>query len=271
MIGTSLAGATDFGRRAVRRALRDARRGANAVLRFAGQELVDANRHDFEDQEVFIPLRATLVAAREAGLSVGDYIDGVMNNAPGATLATIEGMDRLGALAARGGTVVEIGPGSGRYLEKVVARMAPARYEIYETAKPWAAYVAANYAVIVQPTEGYDLAASTAASADLVHAHKVFSSIAFMPTCCYWAEMIRVVKPGGFIVFDLMTEACLPAETVARWVASGIRAGTYPAAVPRAAAVDYFESRCCALVGSFLGPLGPGTTEVLVFRKATTP
>ncbi|MDX2257906.1 MAG: class I SAM-dependent methyltransferase [Hyphomicrobiaceae bacterium] len=261
----------DLARRAVRRGLREMRAGVNAVLGLIGQELVSANRHDVEDQEMFIPLETTLAAARAAGLSVGDYIDTVLNKSPGATLATIEAMERFGAFAAKGGSVVEIGPGSGRFLEHVMARMLPGRYEIYETAKPWAGYLAGRHRLVVQPTHGFDLAATASATADLVHAHKVFSSIAFMPTCCYWAEMIRVLKPGGFAAFDIMTEACLPAETVERWIASGIRAGTYPAAVPRAAAVEFFKGRGADLVGSALGALGPGQTELLVFRKAGGP
>lgn len=248
-------------------ALRKAGRRANTVLRRVGVELVPLGRHDWEDQEAYIPLEATLKAAADSGLSVGDYIDAVMNKTPGATQATIDGMARLGVFEKKGGTVVEIGPGSGRYLEKVIKACAPSRYEIYETSRPWAEYLVRTRGVIWQPTGGFALESTASSSVDLVHAQKVFNSINFMPTCCLWTEMVRVTRPGGYCVFDLMTERCLDPATIATWAASGVRAGSYPAAMPRDPAVAFFEAAGFSLVGSFIGPLGPGTTEVLVFRK----
>ena len=242
-------------------------RSVNTVLRRAGVELVPAGRHNWEDQEAYIPLEATLKAAADAGLSVGDYIDTVMNKTPGATQATIDGMTRLGVFDKKGGMVVEIGPGSGRYLEKVMRAAAPYRYEIYETAEPWAVHLARTYGVTWQPTNGYTLDSTPTASVDLVHAHKVFNSINFMPTCCLWQEMVRVTRPGGHCVFDIMTERCLSAAMISRWAASGMRAGSYPAAVPRGPVIEFFEKASFSLVGSFIGPLGPGTTEVFVFRS----
>lgn len=251
----------------LKQALRKVGRGANTVLRHAGVELVPAGRHNFEDQEAYLPLEATLKAAADAGLSVGDYIDTVMNKTPGATQATIDAMSRLGVFEQKGGTIVEIGPGSGRYLERVMRAAAPSRYEIYETAKPWAAHLVRTYGVVWQPTNGYTLDSTPAASVDLVHAHKVFNSINFMPACSLWQEMVRVTRPGGHCVFDIMTERCLSAEMISRWVASGIRAGSYPAAMPRGPVVEFFEAARLTLIESFIGPLGPGTTEVFVFRK----
>jgi SAM-dependent methyltransferase len=223
-------------------------------------------RHDWSDTAKFIPLEATLKGAREAGMSVGDYIDTVMNNIPGATQAVIDGMKGLGVFANPIHTVVEIGPGSGRYLEKTQRECSPERYEFYETAAPWAAYVEKTYAAIRQPTDGLKLAATADASADLVQAHKVFSGINLRPTLAYWREMARITRSGGFAVFDIVTEECLSPELISRWIDSGF-VGAYPAAVPRLACTQYFQSQGFRLVGSFLGRMGPGTTETFVFRK----
>lgn len=242
-------------------------RQSNRVLRLAGVELVPAGRHNWEDQEAFIPFEATMKAAAAAGLSVGDYIDAVMNGSPGATQTTIDTLASTGVFRKKGGVVVEIGPGSGRYLEKVMKACAPSRYEIYETARSWAEYLVRTHGVIWHPTSGYSLESTPTASADLVHAHKVFNSINFMPACCLWTEMARVTRPGAFCVFDIMSERCLDPATVGKWAASGIRAGSFPTATPRAAAVDFFGENGFDLLESFLGPLGPGTTEILVFRK----
>lgn len=232
-----------------------------------GIEVRRVHSHDWTDVASFIPFEKTLREATAAGLSVGDYIDTVLNKIPGATQVTIDRMRELGVFASPIERVVEIGPGSGRYLEKTLAACSPRRYEIYETADRWAAYVQEKYGVVRQPTSGSGLESTPTESVDLAQAHKVFSTIGLMSTLVYWSEMARVVRPGGVVVFDIVTEACLAPETIERWIASGLRTGSYPAAAPRASAVRYFASRGFASLGSFQVPMGPGTTEVLAFRK----
>jgi hypothetical protein len=230
-------------------------------------EVVRRRRHDWSDTRKFIPLHETVDAAEQAGLSVGDYIDNIMSKTPGATQATIDGMKQLGVFSQQVQTIVEIGPGSGRYLEKTVAACSPRRYEVYETAGPWASYIESKYDVLLQPTDGRSLKATPDSSADLVHAHKVFSSIPSLPTWMYWTEMSRVCRKAGYVVFDILTEACLDTAILRHWVNSGIENGAYPAAMPRTLALDYFESCGFDNVGTFLVPMGLGsTTEVFVFR-----
>ena len=232
-----------------------------------GLEVKIAGRHDWTNAANFIPFTATLRAADAAGVSVGDYIDEVMNGIPGATQATIDGMVSLGVFSGKIATVLEIGPGSGRYLEKTLENCAPERYEIYETSEPWAQYVAEKYSVIRQFTDGGSLRATASGSIDLVQAHKVFSSVNLMVTLKYWAEMARVTKPRGYIVFDVVTEACLEPAVIERWVASGFHTGAYPAAMPSATVTDYFNSQGFSCVGSFIEPMGPGSTEIFVLQK----
>jgi hypothetical protein len=100
-----------------------------------------------------------------------------------------------------------------------------------------------------------------------VHAHKVLSTVPFMVTCCYWHEMARVIRPGGWAAFDIVTEACLDADAMQVWAKSGVRNGSYPAIMPRAVAVSFFTHNGFTLAGSFIVPMPPGTTELLVFRK----
>jgi hypothetical protein len=57
-------------------------------LALVGVEVRRARGHDWTDVASFIPFEPTLKAAAAAGLSVGDYIDSVMNKIPGATQAT---------------------------------------------------------------------------------------------------------------------------------------------------------------------------------------
>lgn len=95
-----------------------ARRAVNSSLSLLGFELVRRNRGNDE----FIPFKKTLKAAAKAGLSVGDYID-VTYNLPGVTLDTIERITEMRVLRNKIERVCEIGPGSGRYLEKIQKTM----------------------------------------------------------------------------------------------------------------------------------------------------
>ncbi len=225
-----------------------------------------ARSHDWGDPKQFLPFQETLAAAAEAGLSVADYVD-VEHNVKGATQDTIDRMADLGVFSGPIETVVEIGPGSGRYLEKVVRKCSPSRYEIYETAELWADYLVDTYDIVRQTPDGCSLSATPAASADLVQAHKVFVVTPFVVTCRYWKEMLRVTRPNAHIVFDVVTEDCMDPETLQRWIDAGIDHGNYPAIVPKEYAKNFFTSQGAAFVGSFFIPMRPGKTEVLVFRK----
>ncbi|MEV2256973.1 methyltransferase domain-containing protein [Streptomyces sp. NPDC050147] len=241
--------------------------GVKRLLGRAGFDIVRStnNRGGVDD---FIPFEAAMRAARAAGLSIGDYIDEVMNGTPGATQSTIDELRAHGVFAAGPDTVLEIGPGSGRYLEKTLKECSPSRYEIYETAAPWADYLVGTYSVVAQPTAGCSLAPTPDGSIDLVQAHKVFNTLPFLGASRYFFEMARVTRPGGRIVFDVMTEACLDPATVRAWATQGGEGhDSYPAAMPHRTCVDLFATLGCSLEASFLAPMGVASTEVLVFGK----
>lgn len=242
--------------------------GVKRLVGRAGFDIVRStnNRGGVDD---FLPFEASMRAARAAGLSVGDYIDEIMNGTPGATQSTIDELRALGVFAANPETVLEIGPGSGRYLEKTLKECSPGRYEIYETAAPWSHYLVETFGVVAQPTAGCSLAPTPDASVDLVQAHKVFNTLTFLTTSRYFFEMARVTRPGGRIVFDVMTETCLPPATMRTWATQGgVGHDSYPAAMPRRTCVDLFATLGCDLEASFLAPMGVASTEVLVFAKA---
>ncbi|MFM9615552.1 methyltransferase domain-containing protein [Streptomyces niveiscabiei] len=241
--------------------------GVKRLLGRAGFDIVRSTRIQGGVDE-FIPFEATMNAARAAGLPVGDYIDEVMNGTPGATRATIDRLRALGVFADGPRTVLEIGPGSGRYLERTLEECSPERYEIYETAAPWADHLVNTFGVVARPTAGCSLAPTPDAAIDLVQAHKVFSTVTFLCACRYFFEMARVTRPGGRIVFDVMTETCLDPAAVRTWATQGGEGhGSFPAAMPRRTCVDLFETLGCDLEAGFPAPMGVATTEVLVFRK----
>jgi SAM-dependent methyltransferase len=247
--------------------LRAIKSAVNKLLAPIGISITRTDDHDWNDTANFIPFERIMERASKAKMSVGDYVDTVMNGVPGSSQSTIDKMASLGVFSEPMGPVVEIGPGTGRYLEKTLRAGRPSRYEIYETAGPWSAYLVKKYNVALQPTDGYSLSSTADSSADMVHAHKVFSTVSFMVTCCYWHEMARVIRPGGWAVFDVFTESCLAGEAMQIWAESGIRNGSYPAVMPREIAVSFFTGKGFTLAGSFIIPMPPATTELLVFKR----
>ena len=238
---------------------------ANRALARLGLR-VSRIRHDWGDVSTYIPFAETIADAARAKLSVGDYVDAIQGIS-GATQSTIDGMKRLGVFHKPIHALAEIGPGTGRYLEKTLRECSPGRCEIYETAGEWAAYLKKTFPVILQPTDGTSMQPTASASTDLVQAHKVFSTIPFIVTVRYWREMVRVARPGAHIVFDVMTENCLSPAVVEEWGRLGIPMhSSYPAALPYKVVVDFFAAHRVQLLGTFLSPMPPGETEVFVFR-----
>jgi hypothetical protein len=212
----------------------------------------------------YIPLRKTLRGARKAKMSVGEYIDW-KNNYPGATQETIDRVAAFGVFDQPIQRVCEIGPGSGRYLEKVMARCHPDSYEIYETAVPWKRRLVQLYGVRAQNTDGVSLSSTPDCSVDLVHGHRVFEGLPVITCLRYFAEAARVVRPGGWLVFDVLTEACLTPEMTNNWVTSG--SNWIVSMFPKQFLIDLMKGDGLAYVGSFILPMRPALSEYLIFRK----
>jgi hypothetical protein len=232
----------------------------NKVLNRAGVELVRKSG-EFQD---YIPFRQTLQDVERSGLSLSDYLDNTFN-VPGTTQMTIDKMAELGVFDNKINRVCEIGPGSGRYLEKVKAACTPEYYEIYETSRPWREWLVEKYKVVAQPTDGASLHSTPTKSIDLIHTHKVLYGNPILTIFRYLMEMARVVKDGGFIVLDLLTAECINNELMSKWVESGVDHAH--SMTPRQVALDYFSSQGFRYMGGFIVPLAPGLTEYFVFRK----
>ena len=211
----------------------------------------------------YIPAHKTIAAARKAGLSLAAHIDQTYAK-PGAIPETVRAMLELGGVRSRCETVCEIGPGTGRYAEEVIAAVRPAAYEIYETAKDWLPQLRKLPGAVVRDSDGHTLRDTPSASVDLVHAQKVFVYLEFYTTAGYLQEMARVVRPGGAVAFDIVTEGCLDDETVCRWS----QGGSIYRPVPRTWAIEFLERRGLAFRGSVFVPLPGETAELLVFRRA---
>jgi SAM-dependent methyltransferase len=234
----------------------------NRALRPAGIQVVRGFSSDAAVQS-FISARRTLAAAQRAGLSLTDYID-QFSAKPGATVAAVKEMLRLADLTAPVSRVCEIGPGTGRYAEKVIAALQPEVYEAYETARDWLPHLAKLPSIELRDADGRTLAQTASASVDLVHAHKLFVYVPLVTSVGYWWEMARVVRPGGAVAFDIVTENCLDEPTTSTWVSEGV---TLYSMIPRRWTIDLLGRKGLTLVGSAFVPMSGGRSELLVFRK----
>jgi SAM-dependent methyltransferase len=211
----------------------------------------------------FLPARETIAAAKRAGLSVGDYLDRYSAE-PQATTDAVRALLHIGALGNEVRRVCEIGPGSGRYAEKVIEALRPSAYEIYETASDWLPHLRRLPNLVERPADGHTLSATPSESVDLVQAHKLFVYIPFVTTIGYLEEMARVVRPGGVVAFDIITEDCLDEQATKTWVAQN---AVIYWVTPRDWTVELMDRRGLAFIGSHFEPLSGARTELLVFRK----
>lgn len=225
-----------------------------------------ARRYNWEDQRQYLPFKKTIAEAKKSGLSLGDYID-MTYDVPGSSQKTIEEMEARGVFTDQILRVCEIGPGSGRYLEKLINICHPAHYEIYETAAHWGEYLANKFHVLYQKTDGMSLAATPSNSVDLVHAHKVFPATRFLTTISYYNEMARVVREGGKVVFDIVTEECMKMDIIIKWLSRGAASWPFPNIMPKQFTLSIFQQKGLRYLGGFHATLEPGITEYLIFAK----
>lgn len=208
--------------------------------------------------------REVIRVAHRRGISVGDLIEEEWG-AVGRSRRTIARMRELGAIPDPLGVVCEIGPGSGRYIERILEIATPRRYEIYEIERRRARWLARTYPIVVRPTDGERLAGTPDASVQLVHAHGVFASVKVISCFAYFEEFARITAPGGHVVFDVISEECLGDEEVDAWLNTPLR---YVNFLSRPHLVRYFKRRGFALVEAFRFPLMVfGQSLYLVFRK----
>jgi hypothetical protein len=219
----------------------------------------------------FIAFKETLKAAKEAGLSVGDYIDRKhITGSRTATDLTFDGMSSLGVFDGPLERICELGPGSGRYLERTKAKTKPSHYEVYETSAEWRDWLVEQHGIIARKCNGFTLSETPSGSVELVQAHKLFPGLPFLAAASYFLEMARAVQDNGWVVFDIMTETCFTLENLQAWFdVNPWNWDWSPCMVSKEFAVKVFREKGISFIGSFEVPLFPAVTECMVFRKIT--
>jgi hypothetical protein len=241
----------------------------NRVLRPAGVMLARAAPSQAESwrERIGGPYRSDrevirLAAAR--GLSVGDYLEAEWGQ-PGRSKRIIRRIRESGAIPDDLQTVCEIGPGSGRYIQRILEIAAPVRYEICELEARRARWLARTYPVVVLPADGESLSSTSDRSVQLVHAHGVFASLKVISCLAYFTEMARVVAPGGHVVFDAISDKCMTDVDVAAWLQTPLR---YVNLLTRPFLVRFFADHGLTLIDDFCDELMVfGRSHYFVFRR----
>jgi hypothetical protein len=236
--------------------------GLNRCLRPMGIRLAR-----IENKNGYIDAKATVQAAKARGQSVCEYVENLWGESQvGATARVVQEMSKVGCLAPCE-RVLEIGPGTGRYLELVLRQTRPEQYEIYETADDWATWLTSTYGprVVRQPADGRTLRHTPSHSCGLVHAHGVFVYLSLLHAFEYFAEMIRVCRHQGSIVFDFYPAEGFDEAMILRWLQHDDR---YPVVLPAAHVESFFVNRGCHLIHEFDRPQRHGRSHYFVFRNS---
>lgn len=211
----------------------------------------------------YISAIETVSAAEREGLSVCNYVEKLWGQ-QGDTQRVIDQMSSCGVFDIKAPNVLEIGTGTGRYLEKVLEKCKPALYESYETSEGWAEWLQSSYPIISHKADGVTLNQTATHSVDILHSHGVFVYLPFLVSYRYWKEIWRVVKSGGFVVFDIYSEGCADELAVEQW---HLAQHNYPCFISRDYVVSLFAKYGFTLLKTFKNRYGASHSEYLVFVR----
>jgi hypothetical protein len=229
------------------------RRHAASILRRTARRLDPP-------QGEYLSAAATVAAAADAGKSVEEYVEELWGQV-GSTTSIVARMSAVGALEPTD-TVVEIGPGTGRYLARVREIVRPRRHVIYETAPDWRDWLTREYGVEAPKSSGESL--SGIAEAGLIHAHGVFVYTPFLVTARYLAEIERIGT--RWAVFDFYAVTEFGQAALDAWLRTTDR---YPVVLERRwvlAQLPSFE-----VIDEWTSPHGHGESRYLALRRRGEP
>jgi hypothetical protein len=219
------------------------------------------NLHNYEHG--YISAEEIIRAAGTENLSICDYLEKIWHQS-GATQSVIDEMELANVFSKELPSVLEIGPGSGRYLEKLIIKTSPKSYEIYETAQDWNNWLKKTYPIISRNADGYSLKETANVSIDIAHAHGVFVYLPFLVSVKYFFELFRVVNQNGYVVFDICSEDCFDLINLQNWIKSD---QSYPCIFPKNFLIELFKNNGFQLIKTFFNKYGQGKSEYFVFKK----
>ena len=211
----------------------------------------------------YISAEDTLRKASAENLSVGDYVEKIWDQ-QGLSDKVTDQILRITKLPSEP-AIVEIGTGTGRYLEKMIQRVKVSSYESYEIAEDWNEYLRRQYKEVnFYQAEGSTLSLTADKTIDLVVAHGVFTYLPLLVAISYFKEVDRVVRAGGYCIFDCFTEKCFEGVHLNNWLQGEHR---YPVIFPSEFMNGFFLNLGFSCIGRFNNKYGQGISEYLVFQK----
>jgi SAM-dependent methyltransferase len=220
----------------------------------------------------YIDAAETIAAAQVAGKSICEYLEDreVDPRKRGRRDRIVERLS-TGMLLQGHDRMLEVGAGTGMYLESIVRRSKPSLYEIYETNVGWRNFLLQNYSnlqtrVVAHPADGQSLSFTANASIDFAHAHGVFVYTPILTTFRYIQEMARVCRRGGVVVFDCYLDTSFGLESARRWIATE---WSFPVVLPRQLLLGICEDSGLTLEQHFSEIHGASEVDYLVLRKGT--
>lgn len=212
----------------------------------------------------YIPCEQIVQAAKANGCSVGDYVEKIWDQV-GGSLLVIEQLDAFGVFK-NCRKMVEIGGGTGRYIEKVIKRYPVENIFSYETAEDWSFFLEKAYSPVLvkRNADGKSLGFEENNSVDAVLAHGVFVYLPFLQCFGYFKEMVRVAKPEGYIAFDVYLKEAFGLREIHKWLGTPER---YPVVLDQYLIEQFFVESGCTFVGQFNNKYGHSFSTYLVFRK----
>ena len=143
--------------------------GLNPLLKLAGVQLGPRKSEGL----AYLECESTVASATQAGLSVPQYVAGLWNER-GVVELFVEYLSNLIPIASCS-RILEIGAGTGRFAEQVIAKASSLTvYSVYEPDPDWSEYLARTYGVEILQSDGKSLGNTSSSSQDLIMAHNVF-------------------------------------------------------------------------------------------------
>ena len=212
----------------------------------------------------YIDAKETISKAEAAGKTICEYVEEMWGEI-GETDRILSELANLGVLSPYE-EVCEIGPGTGKFLERILLQTNPKKYHIYETDDGWAKYLEKTYnpKVIKHQADGRTLKGIKNQSCGLVTAFGVFVYLPALQVFGYFDEMVRICKEGGYIVFDFYQCDNWTTETVKKWQNEG---SLYPVLLPKRLILEYFELNGFHEIGNFRKKHGADFSDYLVLKK----
>jgi phospholipid N-methyltransferase len=167
--------------------------------------------------------------------------------------------------------ILEIGPGTGRYMEKMLEHYPNCIYEVYETSQDWVLFLKnmykKEYKLCIHPADGSKLSTTETGTCDLVHAHAVFVYLPCGTILSYLNEMVRVLKNNGIIVFDILSSSDFNINILQDFIDVG---HLFPVIFPNSILEQWMRLNNIILIENFKEIYGPYYSNYYIFKKVVS-